>query len=121
MWFKNITLLRFTEPFALTAEALAEQLAQIIFQPCASHIMSSQGWTPPLGRRATDLVHAVGDYILICLKTAEKLLPAAIVRELAADRAALLEAQEQRSLRRREKERLRSDIVQELLPRALAR
>ncbi len=121
MWFKNITLFRFTEPFALSAEVLAEQLAQTVFQPCTSHMLSSQGWTPPLGRKATDLVHAVGDCMLVCLKTEEKLVPAAIVREMVDDRAALLEEREQRPLHRRGKEQLRNDIVQELLPRALAR
>lgn len=121
MWFKNIILLRFTEPFPLSADLLEEQLAQAVFQPCASHIMSSQGWTPPLGRRATALTHAVGDCMLMCLKTEEKLAPAAVIREIAADRAAALEQQLQRPLYRRELEQLRNDILHELLPRALTR
>jgi recombination associated protein RdgC len=57
MWFKNLTLFRFVEPFTLNAESLAGKLAQAIFQPCATQVMSSHGWVPPLGRKATDLVH----------------------------------------------------------------
>ena len=31
MWFKNLTLFRFAEPFTLSAETLAEKLAQAVF------------------------------------------------------------------------------------------
>ena len=121
MWFRNLTLFRFAEPVTLTAERLAGKLAQAIFQPCATQVMSSHGWVPPLGRRATDLVHATGGYLLICLKSEEKLLPAGIINEMVADRVATLEERENRRVRRPERDRLRTEVLQELLPRALSR
>jgi recombination associated protein RdgC len=121
MWFRNLTLFRFAEPVTLTAERLAGKLAQAIFQPCATQVMTSHGWTPPLGRRATELVHATAGYLLICLKSEEKLLPAGIINEIVADRVATLEERENRRVRRPERDRLRTEVLQELLPRALSR
>ena len=121
MWFRNLTLFRFAEPFTPTAEMLAGKLAQAVFQPCATHLMNSHGWAPPLGRRATDLVHATGGYLLICLKSEEKLLPAGVINEIVADRVAALGERENRRVRRQEREQLRTEVLQELLPRALSR
>jgi recombination associated protein RdgC len=121
MWFKNLTLFRLVEPFTLSAEALAGKLAQAVFYPCTPQAPSSHGWVPPLGRKATDLVQAVGGCLLVCLKTEEKLLPAAVVREIVADQVAEIEAREQRPVRRPEQQRLREDVLQALLPRALTR
>ncbi|MER2512807.1 MAG: recombination-associated protein RdgC [Nitrosomonas ureae] len=120
MWFKNLTIFRFSEPFAPSLEALAGQLAHYAFQPCASYQPSAAGWTPPLGRRASDLVHGVAGRLLVCLRTEEKLLPASVVNQMLADRIAALEDQ-QRPVRRREKQELRERLIEELLPRALTR
>ncbi len=121
MWFKNLTLLRLAEPFSLTAEALAARLEQHAFQPCSSHQPSAAGWTPPLGRKAVDLIHGVGGLLLICLRTEEKVLPATVVNQTLAERVALIEDQRGERVRRREKRELRDRIMEDLLPRALTR
>ena len=121
MWFRNLTLFRLAEPFPLTAGMLAEKLARMVFSPCTTQTMSSHGWAPPLGRRATDLVHATGGCLLICLKTEEKLLPAGVINEIVADRVAALGERENRRVRRQERDQLRTNVLQELLPRALSR
>ena len=121
MWFKNLTLLRLVEPFPFTAEALATRLERYVFQPCPSHQPSAAGWTPPLGRKAVDLVHGVNGRLLLCLKTEEKVLPALVVNQVLAERIATIEDQQGRPVRRREKLELRDQLVQDLLPRALTR
>ncbi|KAB2930938.1 MAG: recombination-associated protein RdgC [Candidatus Contendobacter sp.] len=121
MWFKNLTLLRLLEPFPLTAEALAARLEQHAFQPCSNHQPSAAGWAPPLGRKAVDLVHGVNGRLLVCLRTEEKVLPAMVVNQALAERIAAIEDQQGRMVRRREKQELRDQLVQDLLPRALAR
>ena len=121
MWFKNLTLFRLVEPFPLTAEALAARLDQRAFQPCPSFQPSAAGWTPPLGRKARDRVHAVAGRWLLCLRTEEKLLPPIVVNQALAERIALIEDEQCRPVRRREKLELRDQLVQELLPRAFAR
>lgn len=121
MWFKNLTLLRLVEPFPFTAEALTARLEQQAFQPCPSHQPSSAGWTPPLGRKAVDSVHGVNGRLLMCLRTEEKVLPALVVNQTLAERIAAIEDQQGRPVRRREKQELRDQLVQDLLPRALTR
>ncbi len=121
MWFKNLTLLRLIEPFPFTAEALAARLERYIFQPCPSHQPSAAGWTPPLGRKAVDLVHGVNGRLLLCLRTEEKVLPATVINQTLSERIAVIEDQQGRPVRRREKQELRDHLVQELLPRALTR
>ncbi len=121
MWFKNMTLFRLVEPLSLSAETLAARLAQYAFQPCPSHQPSSAGWAPPLGRKGRDLVHAAAGRLLLCLRTEEKVLPAAVLNQMVDERSAELEDRRRQPVRRREKQELREQIVGELLPRALCR
>lgn len=121
MWFKNLTLFRFTEPFPLSAETLANRLEQYSFQPCPSYQPSAAGWVPPVGPKAADLLHIANGRLLLCLRTEEKVLPAAAINQMVAERVLVIEEQQQRSVRRRERQELRDQTVQELLPRALTR
>jgi recombination associated protein RdgC len=121
MWFKSLTLFRLIEPFSLSFERLAEQLEHRAFQLCLSHQPSAAGWVPPLGRKALDLVHVVAGRSLLCLRTDEKVLPANVLNQLAAERAAEIEDRERRLVRGKEKRELRERLLEELLPRALTR
>ncbi len=121
MWFKNLTFYRFVEPFTVTPETLAEQLAKAAFRPCGSHELKSTGWVPPLGRKALELVHSVSDCVLLCLQSEEKLLPASVVSEIVADKVAQIEVQQSHSLSRNQKGQLREEVLQTLLPRAFSR
>ncbi|HPF57545.1 MAG TPA: recombination-associated protein RdgC [Candidatus Competibacteraceae bacterium] len=121
MWFKNLSLFRLVEPLPLTVEDLATQLEQRAFQPCPSHQPRTAGWTPPLGRKAHDQVHAVAGRWLLCLRTEEKVLPSIVVNQALAERITLIEDEQHRPVRRRERLDLRDQLIQELLPRALTR
>ena len=121
MWFKSLTAFRMVEPFPFSAETLAERLESRAFQPCPSHQPSAAGWAPPLGRKAVELVHVVAGRLLVRLRTEERVLPATVVQQTLAERVAVIEEQQGRSVRRREKQVLRERLVEELLPRALTR
>ena len=121
MWFRNLTLFRLIEPFDPRIETMAARLGPFAFQPCPSYQPSSAGWVPPLGRKAVDLVHAVAGKALLCLRTEEKVLPASVLNQAVAERVAAIEDQRGRTARRREKQELRDELLQELLPRALTR
>ncbi len=121
MWFRNLTPFRLVEPLSLNAEALTARLESHAFQPCLSHQPSSAGWAAPLGRKARDLIHAVAGRWLFCLRTEEKLLPAMVINQELAERVAVIEDEQRRPVRRREKQELREQLVHELLPRALTR
>lgn len=67
MWFKNVRLYCFTQPFENSAEELETKLAEKLFHPCSSHDVSKYGWVSPLGKEGEMLTHALGDYIMICV------------------------------------------------------
>ncbi|MDX1696859.1 MAG: recombination-associated protein RdgC [Thiohalobacterales bacterium] len=121
MWFRNLQLYRLDEKFTLTPEQLAARLADDRFRSCGKMDMVSSGWTPPLGRHGEQPVHAASGFILICLRREEKLMPATVIRRLLEDKVVAIETAEQREVYRREKMRLKEEIIVDLLPRALSR
>ncbi len=121
MWFKNLTLYRLAEPFALEHEPLDKALAEQAFQPVGRSVPLSQGWVAPLGRHGSQFCHSVGRYSMVCLRREERLLPSSVVNEQLAERIEQIELNEGRSVRRKEKQQLRDELVQTLLPQAFTR
>ena len=120
MWFKNLSLLRFTEASTLSAEKLEERLETGRFQPCGSLQPMSYGWTPPLGRDDGPLVHATGGRLMICALREEKILPSSVVNEILAEKVAEIEERKGTPVRKKERDALRDDIIHDLLPRAFS-
>ena len=58
---------------------------------------------------------------MMCACREEKILPASVVSEIVAERAAEIEDEQGRSLGRKERERLRDEVIHELMPRAFSR
>jgi recombination associated protein RdgC len=121
MWFRNLRLFRFSEPFTRSEQEFEQALRQHAFRPCASLEMSASGWVPPLGRGTAGLVHAANACLLLCARREEKLLPASLVDELVSDRVAEIEEQRSRSIGRKERGLMRDHVIHELLPRAFTR
>ena len=119
MWFKNLQIYRLPAPWDMSAERLEEQLAKKPFHPCGSQDMESRGWLSPLGNEV--LVHAVGGQFLICLGFEHRLLPSAVVKQEADERAEELAEQQGYKLGRKQMKELREQVTQELLPRAFTR
>lgn len=121
MWFRNLRLFQLAESFDLTAEALHEQLEADRFTPCGGLQTHSAGWVSPLGRDQEQLAHAANGCIMVCMRREERVLPAAVVREELAEKVAQIEAEEGRQVRRKEQQKLKDDIIHDLLPRAFTR
>jgi len=121
MWFKNLRLYRLTKPFDLSPEELHEQLAEKTSRPCAGLEPATYGWVPPLGRSSELLTHAANGYIMVCARKEEKVLPATVIREVLAEKVALIEEEQDRTVRRKEKEEIRQEIMVDLLPRAFSK
>jgi len=121
VWFKNLVLYRLPASFDVAPEALAAALGAEAFKPCGGLEPFSQGFAPPLGRLGTELVHAAGGCMLVCVRREERLLPPAVVREEVEERAARIESMEGRDVRARERRRLRDEVTFELMPRAFTR
>lgn len=121
MWFRNLCLYRFSKPFTLSPDELEEQLAGRGFTPLGSLQPATTGWYPPLGRDAEQLVHSSGGRHLLCARTEEKILPASAVRELLEARLEEIEERERRKVRGKEKQRIRDEVLLEMMPRAFSR
>ncbi len=120
MWFKNLVLYRFTEPFALAADELEEKLADKRFIPCGKQDEFSMGWTSPVGGSVEQLIHASNGFMMLCLKKEEKVVPAGVVNEMLQEKVAEKELQEVRKLSKKERTALKDELVFELLPRAFS-
>lgn len=121
MWFKNLRVYRLTQKLDLSAEGLSEHLSKNRFKPCKKMDFSRFGWVPPLGKLGTELVHPVGQYVLISARRQEKILPAAAITELLEEKVSEFEEREARKVYRKEKTRFKEDILHSLLPTALTR
>lgn len=121
MWFKNLLLYRLDEASSLTPEQVAAGLEAHAFKPCGGLQPYSFGWSPPLGRLGSEMVHAANGCTLVCLRREERVLPPAVVREAVVERIAAIEEGEMRTVRARERRRIRDEVLFDLMPRAFTR
>jgi len=121
MWFRNARIYRFTKPFTLSEEVLEEKLSEGAFKPCGPQDSAKLGWVAPLGRHGQQKVFSSGGCHMVCLRKEEKLLPAAVVKEAVDERVELIEQEQARPVRRKEKNEIRDQLELEMLPRAFSR
>lgn len=118
MWFRNIQLYRLPEQWDMSAERLSEQLARLLFQPCGSQDLASQGWA---GVLHDDLVHSIGGQWLIALGVEQRLLPSSVVKQECDERAEEIETQQGFKPGRKQLKELKEAVTMELMPRAFTR
>ncbi|HEY4368152.1 MAG TPA: recombination-associated protein RdgC [Steroidobacteraceae bacterium] len=119
MWFKNLVIYRLPAEWSIPAAQLEEQLSQRTLQPCGSFDMESRGWVA--SSVAQRLVHTTNGHHLIALGVEQKLLPGSIIKQVAGERAKLLEEQQGYPVGRRQMRELRERVTEELRARALTR
>lgn len=118
MWFNNAYLYQFIDKANYQAETLDSALENLVFTPCSKHAASSVGWEPPLLVRGAPLVHAANGFLLMCLRTEEKVIPSGVLKQLLDEKIEEISTLEQRRVSRKEKQNLKEDIYQSLLPQA---
>ncbi|WP_417070778.1 recombination-associated protein RdgC [Niveibacterium terrae] len=118
MWFKNLQLYRLGD-LKLSADELAGRLSRRPFQSCGSQDIASRGFVPPMRGGATVL--ASNQQWLIALRSEQKIIPASVVNQIAADRAEDIEAQQGFKPNRKQVKEIKEAVMQELLPRAFPR
>jgi recombination associated protein RdgC len=121
MWFKHLHLYRLHEAATIPAADLEEALAGQAARSPGSQEARRVGWCPPAGRAGTALLHELQGQRLLTMLRHERLLPAGVVREEVEERGAEIEAREGRKLRRQEKQEIKEQVYEELLPRAFVR
>jgi recombination associated protein RdgC len=121
MIFKNARILRFIRPAHIEPERLDELLQNDAFQPCGPQEMSRTGWVSPMGKLSEQLVHAANGFQLICLQRQDKLLPSSVVNDYVAERVDAIEHEQSRTVRRKERNEIKEQVILEMLPQAFCR
>ncbi len=121
MWFKNLILYRFSQPLETDNETLESKLAEKRFRPCGSQDTVTYGWVSPLGDGSELLTHITGQCTMVTACKEEKILPSSVIREHVDEKVQAIEAEQGRQVFRKEKESLKEEVIQTLLPRAFTR
>lgn len=119
MWFKNLQVYRLPAGWDVDITRLDAQLAGRALQGCGAMDMQSAGWLSPLGDER--FLYVSNRQILLACGAEQKLLPMAVVNQVAQERAAEISGREGRSVGRRELRELKERVTDELLPRAFVR
>ena len=120
MWFKNLTLFRFSEAFTINESQLIEQLETHRFRACGSLELSTYGWSAPLGRQSEQLLHAAGGFWMLCAQKEEKIIPASVINELVADKIEEIESEQVRKVRKKERDSIKEEVIHDCLPKAFS-
>jgi recombination associated protein RdgC len=122
MFFRNLTLFRFSPSVADDLKRLDEALGEHRLRPCGPLEMATRGFVPPVGRGDdAPMTHAVNACTLITVGGEEKLLPAAVVNDELQRKVQKIAEEEGRKVGGRERKRIKEDLLTELLPRAFVR
>jgi recombination associated protein RdgC len=118
MWFKNLRVYCFTQPFKPSAAQLQQQLLEQASRSCGKLERSTLGWASPLGEEYSGLVFANTQYWLIAARKEERILPTTVVRKQVKERIAVIEQEQQRKVGGRERRQITDEVTVALLPQA---
>ena len=104
---------RLPAPWKFALEDLESALAGAVLAGCGALDAQSVGWVPP--RQPGAFVHPFNGCWLIALGVEQKLLPAAVVKQAANERAAEILAREGRRVGRKEMRELRGSRIAMIL------
>ncbi|MBF1996564.1 recombination-associated protein RdgC [Serratia symbiotica] len=121
LWFKNLMVYRLSREVALNADEMEKQLSAFAFTPCGSQDMAKTGWVSPTGLHRDALTHALNGQIVICARKEEKILPSPVIKQALQAKIERLEGEQQRKLKKTEKDALKDEVLHSLLPRAFSR
>lgn len=122
MFFKNILVYRLTQDIDLDAETLEQALASKPARAPASQELSTYGFVAPFGKgEDAPLVHVNGDFMMIAARSVNKMLPGAVVRDAVKEKVEAIEADQCRKVYKKERDQIKDDVIQALLPHAFPR
>lgn len=122
MWFRHLQVYRLTQTIDLNPERLETLMAQKAARSCGSQESATYGFHAPFGNNAeASLVHVCADFLLIAARKEERLLPGNIVRDAVKEKVDEIEATQMRKVYKKERDQIKDDVIQTLLPRAFIR
>lgn len=90
----------------------------LAFRPTGPHEEFSFGWTPPLAKASSPLVHSSNGFMMLCGKKEEKVLPSAVVNEMVQEKISDAEEKQGHKLSKKERSAIKDELIFELLPKA---
>lgn len=120
MWFKQLSFYPLNPDSIPSSDTLADKLAQAEFAPVQGLEWFSEGFAAPHAF-SPELVFPADFTDAFALKKEEKVLPAGVIRDLLDERVAEIQEQEQRNVGKKEKQELKEQLTDDLLPRAFTR
>jgi len=121
MWFRNLTLFRFSENTAKSLKSLETKLAKHRLRPCGPIELATHGFISPLGRDEEALTHRIGDFVLLNVANESRLLPNSVVSDELSARLKKISDKERRKVGAKERKRLKDEVLTDLLPRAFTK
>lgn len=121
MFFTNLIVYKFKQEAEFNSEDFNKALEQDTFRHCGQQELSTFGWTKALGKHGESLAHFSNRRILVCAKREEKILPASVVNEMVAEKVEQIELEENRQVRKKERDELKEDVLHTLLPQAFTK
>ncbi|EFS9566309.1 recombination-associated protein RdgC [Escherichia coli] len=116
--FKNIFIYRLSREVSWDTAEVNAALSKFVFTPCGSQDMAKAGWTSVLG---DNLTHEYQGFLLIQHKREEKILPSQVLKEELQKKILTLEEEQDRKLKKTEKDSLKDEVLHSLRPRAFTR
>ena len=121
MYFKNACLYRFPDGVAPRFNEINDALAKHPARECGPLETQTRGWCTPYSGPEDEIAARIGDHVLMTLGGEDKILPAAVVNKRVAAKANELAQQRGRPVGAKERRRIKDEVMDELLPRALSR
>ncbi len=123
MIFTNLIAYKFKdlENCQYDFESFENALSQDVSNKCTDQQLSTFGWTKALGKHGKTLSHFSQDCILICAKRIEKILPAQAINEMVSEKVDIIEEQENRPVKKKERDEIKENIIHTALPSAFTK
>lgn len=120
MWFKQVSFFQLTQDKLPEMDILAEKLSNSEFAPVTGLDWFSEGFAAPFSG-SPELLFPADFTWSIALKKQEKVLPSGVIRDFLDEKIAHIQEEERRTVGRKEKQELKEQITDDLLPRAFTR
>ncbi|AIL32737.1 recombination-associated protein RdgC [Basilea psittacipulmonis] len=119
MWFKNLKVYRLTKDWNFDLEGLKKALSNKTFVPGEFSDNKNDGWMPVFKSDDSIVHHVNGQYFLkFCSET--KLLPASVIRQVAAQKAQEIEERQGFKPGRKQMKEIRDEVEFTLRPQAFS-
>ena len=118
MWFRNLTLFRFSEHTAKSLKSLETKLDAHRLRSPGPMELATSGFISPHGRDEETLTHRVGDFVLLNIANEARLLPNSVVSDELSARLKKISEKDRRKIGAKERKRIKDEVLTDLLPRA---